>query len=213
MQNIAFSFLLGLLIGVLINLFIMAIIKYSLLRKEIKYVPFWQTFADYMKKPTYSGRASRVEFLNFSIISAIILSVASVILFFLTEGFNLQSKNIAASLIFLLFILIYMIVYALPIYGRRWHDMGKSLWYPSLIFIGIFILSFIAGLTQIKILFTISGIANLYFNLLPIFKSGTKEENKYGQPPFTVETKKLMKKRVKKKIIKKTDTTVQNEGE
>lgn len=126
-------------------------------------------FDNWIHMFSFSGRASRAEFITF-------WSIA-ILLFPVFVPYAIFTASLSYAVIIASALLI-AALFTLSI--RRAHDMGRSGFWGALIFITVFgILSTLANLPQ----FTIIYIFSIFGYFLLSFISGTKGANKYGDEP------------------------------
>jgi uncharacterized membrane protein YhaH (DUF805 family) len=134
---------------------------------------------DMFAKPFgFSGTASRKEF-GFKILWAIILGFAQVFGWQVLKGLDqLDFPNIIGVLIWMgafltwfwmVAILIWSIVYGLPLYARRMRDTGQNAWMVALVFFVIAAINFIDPTRKAQLYLNFIFIA--YLSLKPSAKS------------------------------------------
>ena len=127
-------------------------------------------FDNWIHMFSFSGRASRAEFITF-------WSIA-ILLFPVFVPYAVFSANLSYAVIIASALLI-AALFTLSI--RRFHDIGRSGFWGGLLFVTVFgILSTLASLPQFTIIYIFSIFGYFLLSLI----SGTKGPNKYGEKPL-----------------------------
>ena len=143
-------------------------------------------------KQIYDGRTGRVNFilgtLFFFMCFAVLLYLLSLIASMLGRVFGTGSISLFFSVLIVILYLVMIVIYLLPLWVRRLHDLGKSGWY-MVIYVLVAVIRPLSNSEKLtsNIFFDLMGLivclAYLAMFIVLVFIKGNIGTNKYGEKP------------------------------
>lgn len=161
------------------------VLKYTKLKNEIKNYPFWDGCLKTLTNFSFSGRASRIEYVNFQIM----LSIINFFLFpVLMYYFIINKSGFTIFSIIAILLVLWIVISGFAVSVRRWHDMNKTFWICfginfaanmiQTIFKDVIKLPAVTGLLSILTLIVCAGLG-----IYTAITKGTEGDNNYGEEP------------------------------